>query len=64
MLAVAGPDNILAIPFAALIGGAGMSTPEITMLSAIFEKKLVLLFVGLIFTAAVITGCLLQVISL
>ena len=73
VLSVAGPDNLFAIPIAALIGiplyiraetilpiaavllekemgagaaaalligGAGMSIPEITMLSAIFEKRL------------------------
>ncbi|MCZ9312463.1 MAG: permease [Methanocorpusculum sp.] len=48
---------------ALLIGGAGMSIPEITMLSAIFEKKLVAVFVIMIFVAAVSTGCILQMIT-
>lgn len=96
VLAAAGPDNLFAIPIAALIGiplyiraetilpiaavllekgmstgavaalligGAGMSIPEITMLSAIFEKKLVGVFVILILLAAVFTGCILQILS-
>lgn len=95
VLAVAGPENLFAIPIAAvigiplyiraetilpigavllekgmgagtvaalLIGGAGMSIPEITMLSAIFEKRLVITFVALIFLAAVLTGIVLQLI--
>ena len=90
VLAAAGPENIFAIPIAALIGiplyiraetilpiaavflekgmgigtvaalligGAGMSIPEITMLSAIFEKKLVGVFVIMIF------ACILQIIT-
>ena len=97
VLEVAGPDNLFAIPLAALIGiplyiraetilpiaavllekgmgmgtvatlligGAGMSIPEITMLSAIFEKRFVAIFVLMIFVAAVVTGCLLQITSL
>ncbi|MDR0980587.1 MAG: permease [Methanocalculaceae archaeon] len=48
---------------ALLIGGAGMSIPEITMLSAIFEKRLVAVFVTMIFVAAVSTGCILQMIT-
>ena len=97
VMEVAGPDNLFAIPLAALIGiplyiraetilpiaavllekgmgmgtvaailigGAGMSIPEITMLSAIFEKKFVAIFVLMIFVAAVVTGCLLQITSL
>ncbi|HJK22403.1 MAG TPA: permease [Methanocorpusculum sp.] len=96
VLAAAGPENIFAIPIAALIGiplyiraetilpiaavflekgmgtgtvaalligGAGMSIPEITMLSAIFEKKLVGVFVIMIFASAVLTGCILQIIT-
>ncbi|MDV0441569.1 permease [Methanorbis furvi] len=49
---------------ALLVGGAGMSIPEITMLSAIFQKRLVIVFVTAIFVAAVATGCILQYISL
>ncbi len=95
ILAVEGPQNLFAIPVAAiigiplyiraetilpigaallskgmgagtvaalLIGGAGMSIPEITMLSAIFKKLFVLVFVGTIFIAAVLTGLAVQVI--
>ena len=95
ILAAAGPENLFAIPAAAvigiplyiraetilpisaallskgmgvgtvaalLIGGAGMSIPEITMLSAIFKKQFVLVFVAAIFIAAVSTGVIVQLI--
>lgn len=88
---IAGPDNPLAIPVAALvgipmyiraetiipigavlmekgmgvgavvaliIGGAGMSIPEISLLAAIFKKNLVAVFVATIFTAAILAGFL------
>ena len=48
---------------ALLIGGAEMSITEISMLSAIFEKKLVGVFVIMIFASAVLTGCILQIIT-
>lgn len=86
---VAGPDNPLAIPLAALIGvplyvraetvipigvaltqkgmslgavialvvgGAGMSIPEMSMLAAIFKPRLVAVFVTIVFLAAVLAG--------
>jgi uncharacterized protein len=88
---VAGPDNPLAIPIAALIGipmyiraetiipisavlmakgmgvgavvaliigGAGMSIPEISLLAAIFKKKFVVVFVATILIVAVAAGFL------
>jgi uncharacterized membrane protein YraQ (UPF0718 family) len=88
---IAGPDNPLAIPIAAIIGipmyiraetiipisavlmgkgmgvgavlaliigGAGMSIPEISLLAAIFKKKLVAVFVATIFIVAVLAGFL------
>jgi uncharacterized membrane protein YraQ (UPF0718 family) len=94
VLMVAGPDNLFAIPLAALIGiplyiraetilpigaaliakgmglgsvvalligGAGLSIPEITMLSAMFQKKLLWVFIAVIFCAAVLTGVIMQV---
>jgi len=86
---VAGPDNPLAIPVAALIGvplyvraetvipialaltqkgmsmgavlaliigGAGMSIPEMSMLAAIFKPRLVSVFVSIVFLTAVLAG--------
>ena len=86
---VAGPDNPLAIPIAALIGipmyiraetiipisavlmakgmgvgavvaliigGAGMSIPEISLLTAIFKKKFVVVFIATILAVAVLAG--------
>lgn len=41
---------------ALVIGGAGASIPELSLLSAIFEKKLVAAFVLTIFTIAVAAG--------
>ena len=88
---VAGPDNPLAIPVAAIIGipmyiraetiipisavlmgkgmgvgavvaliigGAGMSIPEISLLAAIFKKRFVAVFVGVILVVAVLAGFL------
>jgi len=88
---VAGPDNPLAIPIAAIIGipmyiraetiipisavlmgkgmgvgavvaliigGAGMSIPEISLLAAIFKKRFVAVFVGVILVVAVLAGFL------
>ncbi|EJG08138.1 Protein of unknown function DUF318, transmembrane [Methanofollis liminatans DSM 4140] len=89
IISVAGPDNPLAIPAAALIGipmyiraetiipisavllqkgmgagavmaliigGAGASIPEITLLSAIFERRLVAAFVVTVLGIAVLAG--------
>jgi uncharacterized membrane protein YraQ (UPF0718 family) len=43
---------------ALVIGGAGASIPELTLLSAIFEKKLLAAFVLTIFAIAVAAGYL------
>jgi uncharacterized membrane protein YraQ (UPF0718 family) len=93
---LAGPDNPLAVPVAAIIGvpiyiraetmipiglaliekgmsvgavlalvigGAGASIPELTLLSAIFEKKLLAAFVLTIFAIAVAAGYLANVLT-
>jgi hypothetical protein len=41
---------------ALVIGGAGASIPEVTLLSTIFKKKMVLVFVVSIFFVASVTG--------
>jgi len=86
---IAGPNNPLAIPLAAIIGiplyvraetvipiamaltqkgmsmgavlaliigGAGMSIPEISMLASIFKVRLVCIFIGVVFVTAVAAG--------
>ncbi|WP_105614871.1 permease [Vallitalea okinawensis] len=86
---VAGPDNLFAVPVAAIIGvpmyvrtetmipiakalnasgmsigaimaivigGAGASIPEVTLLNTIFKKKMVITFVLAVFFVATITG--------
>ncbi len=96
IIAVAGPENPLAIPLAAvigipmyiraetlipvsavllekgmgigtvmalIIGGAGASIPEVTLLAAIFERRLVAAFVAVILGVAVLAGVLFQVLS-
>lgn len=96
VLTYAGPDNIFAIPVAALIGiplyiraetaipigvalmqkgmtvgtvialiigGAGMAIPEMSMLAAIFKKRLVAAIVIVIFLTAVIGGYIFDLIS-
>lgn len=92
---IAGPDNPLAIPVAAvigvplyvraetvipiavaltqkgmslgavialIIGGAGMSIPEMSMLAAIFKVRLVSVFVCVVFLTAVVAGFVFNVI--
>ncbi|MCX7027179.1 MAG: permease [Spirochaetes bacterium] len=41
---------------ALIIGGAGMSIPEMSMLASIFKKRLVGIFIGVVFLTAVIAG--------
>ena len=41
---------------ALIIGGAGASIPEVALLTAIFKRKLVILFVATVFTVATIAG--------
>jgi len=48
---------------ALIIGGAGASIPEVTLLSAIFERRLVAAFVATVLTVAVLAGVLFQVLS-
>lgn len=96
IVSLAGPDNPLAIPVAAvigvpmyiraetiipisavllekgmgigavmalIIGGAGASIPEVTLLAAIFERRLVAAFVVTILMVAVLAGVVFQVLS-
>jgi|MTBAKMStandDraft_1061839.scaffolds.fasta_scaffold00081_22 hypothetical protein len=96
IVGIAGPDNPLAIPVAAvigipmyiraetiipisavllakgmgigavmalIIGGAGASIPEVTLLASIFERRLVAAFVITILGVAVITGVAFQIIQ-
>lgn len=96
VLNIAGPDNIFAIPVAAIlgiplyiraetaipvgmallakgmgigavialvIGGAGMSIPEMTLLSGVFSRKLVAVFVTAVFFTAVITGYIFNILQ-
>ncbi len=96
IVAVAGPDNPLAIPVAAIIGvpmyiraetiipisavllekgmgigavmaiiigGAGASIPDVTLLASIFEKRLVIAFVGTVLGVAVMAGLLFQILA-
>ncbi len=49
---------------ALVIGGAGMSIPEMTLLAAIFKKRLLAIFIATIFLVAVITGFVFQYIPL
>lgn len=47
---------------ALIIGGAGMSIPEMSMLAAIFKKRLVAIFIGVVFRTAVLTGVIINLI--
>lgn len=44
------------VMIALILGGAGASIPEVSLLSSIFKKKMVTAFVLCIFTVAVLTG--------
>lgn len=44
------------IMIALILGGAGASIPEVSLLNSIFKKKMVIAFVLCIFTVATITG--------
>lgn len=44
------------VMIALILGGAGASIPEVSLLSSIFKKKMVIAFVLCIFTVSVITG--------
>jgi hypothetical protein len=48
---------------ALIVGGAGASIPEVTLLASIFEKKLVAAFVATIVGVAILTGYLFQVLQ-
>jgi uncharacterized membrane protein YraQ (UPF0718 family) len=96
IITVAGPDNPLASPIAAvigilmyiraetiipisavllekgmgigaimalIIGGAGASTPEVTLLASIFERRLVAAFVASVLGVAILAGVLFQILS-
>ena len=41
---------------ALILGGAGASIPEVSLLGSIFKKKMVITFVLCIFAVATITG--------
>lgn len=41
---------------ALILGGAGASIPEVSLLNSIFKKKMVVAFVLCIFAVATITG--------
>ncbi|OPY27701.1 MAG: putative permease [Methanocella sp. PtaU1.Bin125] len=49
---------------ALIIGGAGMSIPEMTLLAAIFKKRLLAVFIATIFLVAVVAGFVFQYIPL
>ncbi|TFH03585.1 MAG: permease, partial [Methanosarcina sp.] len=49
---------------ALIIGGAGASIPELTLLSAIFKKRLLASFVMTVFTIAVAAGYLANLLAL
>lgn len=50
------------VMIALILGGAGASIPEVSLLSSIFRKKMVIAFVLCIFAVAVITGYVFNII--
>lgn len=57
-VALIGKGMGLGTAIALLIGGAGASIPEVSMLAGIFKRKLVLAFIFTILLAAMVTGYL------
>lgn len=57
-LALTGKGMSLGAVIALIIGGAGMSIPEMSMLAGIFRVRLVAVFVAVVFTTAVCAGLL------
>lgn len=47
---------------ALIIGAAGMSIPEMSMLAGIFKKRLVAVYIGAVFLTAVLAGFVFNVI--
>lgn len=45
------------VVIALIIGGAGASLPEISLLSSMFTKKMIAAFLGCVFTVSILTGC-------
>ena len=63
-LALIGKGMSVGSVLALIIGGAGASIPELTLLSAIFKKRLLAAFVVTIFTIAVAAGYLANILVL
>lgn len=45
------------VVIALIVGGAGASLPEISLLSSMFERKMIAAFLASVFSVAIITGC-------
>ena len=45
------------VVIALILGGAGASLPEISLLSSMFTKKMIAAFLTSVFTVAIVTGC-------
>ncbi|WP_282442304.1 permease [Pelotomaculum sp. PtaB.Bin117] len=48
---------------ALIIGGAGASIPELTLLASIFKPKLVAIFTVTIFAVAILSGFIFQILQ-
>ena len=44
------------VAIALILGGAGASLPELSLLSSIFTRKMIAAFVACVFTVAIVTG--------
>ena len=50
------------VVIALILGGAGASLPELSLLSSIFKKKMIAAFVSCVFIVAIVTGCVFNII--
>lgn len=49
------------VVIALIIGGAGASLPELSLLSSLFKKKMLFTFVSSVFIVAIVTGCVFNI---
>ena len=63
-LALIGKGASMGSIIALIISGAGVAIPELTMFASIFKKKIIISFVIIVFVMAVVSGLIINVLSL
>lgn len=63
-LALIGKGASMGSIIALIISGAGVAIPELTMFASIFKKKIIISFIVIVFVMAVVSGLIINVLSL